>query len=871
MSLTSAIASSTSPIQPSTVRPLSQVSILADASGACSQDVDYDHHLRCRLPHALELPEILAYIGKFLSQRDALNCVLVSRSWHAAFQPVVWAHVETANDISAEDMISHAHYIRSLSLADLTGLDGVLEKCTRLETLILWPDAFEGEEDEEDISSDESGDESERESQSEVGDDKYLKQAKQEDIQDKGTGRGGHGYITIDDERGSSSNLGATLFKGNPLLPDHLMHRPMGPEHRSSDGVFAATHDNNRKEGLEPAEEKGSDMFRRDSGVGEASETGLGAAGSLQVSDAQSHQQRRQQKQNQRRDKRVKKQKPNTKLTSLLIRNRNLSRIEVYVERKSPGGSFWRALAASRTIKPAHILPFFPPPSSLPSNFDSIAGTTALTTATTTKATLSVPRHCPNLSAFQSLVNLQVYKHIKPFLKMCTRLESLDLQQCSLRQLDEAYYRSLHFPRLKEVKFGKIFGTSLQMQLLILRQCPRLASLDWRVPRLGFPVKEFCEALSQDWEELHSLILPDTRLNDSELGAILRSASRVVQNDGGADYNDLRYCSSASLFGGRHADTAQSSLMLSSDLRPRLVGERRKGLTRFEVRRSDFASQAFSALKESGHFRTLKYLDLYQCSGLESWMVAEILRGCPLLESFDGHQLLARDIVNSIGPTTATTKSQYGALNNNGNAEERGEKEFSQGWWACREIKYLDIHMTGFAADPQQDLQRQWKAFAHLGKLKQLVHLSVGGRSTSRAIANPTIASATAIASTATSSSFTSDSKTPSYLRSGTATIGSATSKPMMDTLSGYGGLDLRLRSGLSQLSELKRLRMIRFTGTEQEMGVEDVIWMLENWPELKVVQGRMHPDEAMQARLEQIMKQHQVSVWSVYNPQSKQ
>lgn len=42
-------------------------------------------------------------------------------------------------------------------------------------------------------------------------------------------------------------------------------------------------------------------------------------------------------------------------------------------------------------------------------------------------------------------------------------------------------------------------------------------------------------------------------------------------------------------------------------------------------------------------------------------------------------------------------------------------------------------------------------------------------------------------------------------------------------------GLDLRLKSGLTQLAGLRRLRVLDFTGTEQNMGVEDLDWMKTN------------------------------------------
>src|SRR5690554_2270288 len=86
---------------------------------------DHDAHGACCLLQQprritpLDLPELLILIGQYLSQREALVCVLVCRAWRIAFEPVLWSHVETANCIPIADMERHATEIRTLSLTDL--------------------------------------------------------------------------------------------------------------------------------------------------------------------------------------------------------------------------------------------------------------------------------------------------------------------------------------------------------------------------------------------------------------------------------------------------------------------------------------------------------------------------------------------------------------------------------------------------------------------------------------------------------------------------------------------------------------------------------------------------------------------------------
>ncbi|KAF9106248.1 hypothetical protein BGX27_009253 [Mortierella sp. AM989] len=775
---------------------------------------------------ALELPEILTHIGRFLSQHDALSCVLVSRAWHEAFQPVLWGHIETANDISPEDIASHAHYIKSLSLADLTGLGTVLEKCTRLETLILWPDAFENEEDEED-------DDDDDEEQDEDGD-KVEGETDQADIgQQDGGGNGTTDYFQSTTEMPQLNQL--------PQPPPPLSAHPMDEfmQQDPSTGVASNHHTDGTATSIAMSSwfgTKEGEKVRRDSGVGDdtvgfvheetdnlnsrgSADTSvelLGIQGARSILPKEVHEDHKYCR------------KPQSPLAKLISRNHNLTRVEVYVERKSPGGSFWRSLAGSSTRSSS----------------------------------------CPRLSAFQSLVNLQVYKHIKPFLQMCTRLESLDLERCSLRQLDASYYTSLTFSRMKELRFGRIKDTSLQTQLLIMRQCPELRSLDWRVTRLGFPVEEFCEALRNSWPKLKSLVLPESRLTDSELAQILRCSGA-----------DTTVAASSSLSIARARTRAKVAVALETRSRSHAINNsncndsssssnnnnNNKGLVRFEVRRSDFANESYRALKGRGHFETLRNLDLYQCPGLASWMIAEILKGCPLLESFDGHQLFARDIVSS------SNIGHSGSGNGNGNGNGRGKNKQDDHieWWVCRGMRFLDLHITGLASDPEQDVQRQWQIFAQLARLEELMYLSVGGKS------SRTLPSSSPVITTESEASFlpaiaTTFSSPPStsLIHSSASSSSSSSAQPASSNNDGVGsgGLDLRLRSGLGQLWRLKKLRMLRFTGSEQQMTEQDVMWMIENLPELKIVQGKMHTNAEEQEKLEMILENHRISAWTMYN-----
>ncbi|CAO3567016.1 unnamed protein product [Mortierella alpina] len=900
----------------------------------------------------LHLPELLSTIGLFLSQRDALTCVLVCRTWRHAFEPLVWEHIETANQIPALDLERHAHEIRSLSLAGLVGMDRVLKRCTRLETVILWPDAFEEEEDEADEVEAEDEDELQEEDENGELEEEEEGDAQQQDGRDEDEVAGGKCGGGL---QGDAHGEGSALFRFG------LVGRT-----RSAGSSRVETDDDETRTGSSDDEERDAPMggretdkekLRRDSGVGqdtletEVAMLGISERASAMVAgseflDHHHHQQQRQAMaefwslgQSSRSTQLLPQGQPRrvvykSSLATLLLQNRNLRRVEVYVERKSPGGSFWRALAASPTS--SHCRPTMPSPQ-----------------RTSHEAHSRRPAFCPcpRLSAFQSLLNLHVHKHIETFWQMCTRLESLDLEGCTLRQLDADRYGALWFPRLRELKFGKIREMSLLSQLQLMRQCPELEVLDWRVPRLGFPVDEFCQALEDGrWPKLSSLTLPESRLTDDALARILHgiavnvvspvsSSSKAVEIAG-------QVASPVAIEPGSGCTSSSTSSLWSSAsfLPPTTTPGNRllqcttlareplpsRGLTTLAVRRSDFGPLAFSALKR--HFSTIQSLDLYQCPSLTSAMTQEILMSCPSLESFDGHRLLVKDVLHGLSglsrrsldhPScsgagasgtsgTEWTFDSYHRHNHHQN-ERKDEATVASGW-VCKGLRYLDVHITGFSnadisactdvegsynnsasdgyytpihkndeghgsvgLDHVQggmknlaEGQMQWAVFSQLAQLHMLVHLSVGGKSTlGRTSSTTTVQAGTTrtpdvLSTTLSSTSPSSSSPAAEALLNPAATTLAA--RGAAGGVRSGGGLDMRLRSGLGQLKTLRKLRMLRFMGLEQHMEQEDVAWMIEHLPELRVVQGRLHSDEYLEAALGARLEAGGVSAWTMYN-----
>ncbi|KAF9929125.1 hypothetical protein FBU30_001854 [Linnemannia zychae] len=691
---------------------------------------------------ALDIPEILGHLGTFLTQKDACLCALVSKAWYNAFQPILWEHVETANNIPLEALEKHAHHIRNLSLADINGLESFLSRCTRLRTLVLWPDALEDEEDDDEDEDNES-----------------LWEEEEDQV--------------------AGSHVLSSLFGDEyAFISWTKVEKRQGPLSCSGDSVCGHGSDTG-SEWAQDKEEKDTavgawewDKVRRDSGIGE--ETAAHALDAevtkLQIADAvqpYANPSPHQKHEHKNEKTLVPPKSNNSVLAELLLRNPGLLHVEVYVERRSPGGAFWRALS---TAEP-------PPPTSSPTigywSIDSVMA----------------PKIYPRLTTFQSLVNLHIHQHIKPFLQMCTRLESLHLEGCTLRQLNDEYYKSLQFPRLKHIKFSRVKDWSLDSQLLFMSQCHELRTLSWHVPRLGFPVQEFCGALQINWPNLVSLTLPESRLNDSDLAKIIQ------------------------------ATTSLSTL---------------------SIRRSDFGEHCFRALKR--HFRTLHQLDLFQCPNLNSRMTQQILENCHCLESFEGNKLLIQDVAEGM----------WGS---------------SQKGWVCHNLRVLDVHLSGRSSMAAinhlgETVSIQWMVYSQLAEMTNLVHLSIGGKSPSlhpleEAAPSAEVAPLVTIASHVSS--------IESYMSS-RGRSGRINHSPTRPTRRQIDGLHLSLDDGLDQLSSLRKLRFLKFTGLEQEMEASDVRWMVDHWPDLKILQGKLHSDVGRQDELESLLATHGISAWTSFN-----
>ncbi|KAF9133293.1 hypothetical protein BGW39_010110 [Mortierella sp. 14UC] len=83
------------------------------------------------------------------------------------------------------------------------------------------------------------------------------------------------------------------------------------------------------------------------------------------------------------------------------------------------------------------------------------------------------------------------------------------------------------------------------------------------------------------------------------------------------------------------------------------------------------------------------------------------------------------------------------------------------------------------------------------------------------------------------------------FVAAGEATVYEVSGR-MYTTLSPpiSGTLELTLASGLSRLSALKNLEVFGFEGVDHLIETEEVAWMAENWPKLRILRGLQEPAE---------------------------
>ncbi|KAK3822664.1 MAG: hypothetical protein J3Q66DRAFT_329881, partial [Benniella sp.] len=76
-------------------------------------------------------------------------------------------------------------------------------------------------------------------------------------------------------------------------------------------------------------------------------------------------------------------------------------------------------------------------------------------------------------------------------------------------------------------------------------------------------------------------------------------------------------------------------------------------------------------------------------------------------------------------------------------------------------------------------------------------------------------------------------------------------------------GLDFRLAAGLDILSSLAMLETLCFGCLWQEIGEQEIDWMVKAWPRFSTIDGWMHHSESRRLELQKVFKQHGITAQS--------
>ncbi|KAG9322304.1 hypothetical protein KVV02_002237 [Mortierella alpina] len=242
-------------------------------------------------------------------------------------------------------------------------------------------------------------------------------------------------------------------------------------------------------------------------------------------------------------------------------------------------------------------------------------------------------------------------------------------------------------------------------------------------------------------------------------------------------------------------------------------------LTRFFLRFDTLSSMfndpdVMQALRR--HFAVLTNVEFGQVrSSIRCGTVLELLTGCPNLQVLVAYGRLdcsrqAFFRTGTVAGISTATTGKPGSTSTSSAIMTGPDDLFNDTPWVCLGLKRLHVIMTG---DPQhsvwQNRTLQQRLFLQLGRLKDLQTLSLGH-----------------------------------------------CILWMYENGFSHHGLDFTVEAGLSKLAGLEKLEQLNIEGIYQHMGEQDVNWMLEHWPKLRVVEGELHHRKEKRERLDAMMEQ---------------
>ncbi|KAG0000139.1 hypothetical protein BGZ79_006268 [Entomortierella chlamydospora] len=196
------------------------------------------------------------------------------------------------------------------------------------------------------------------------------------------------------------------------------------------------------------------------------------------------------------------------------------------------------------------------------------------------------------------------------------------------------------------------------------------------------------------------------------------------------------------------------------------------------------------------HFKSLRNLVLDRNPLLSGSMAREIMTSCPLLDALSIVSLKAKDVLGVV-------QGESGVINIEGLTLHHPHPQD----WICLNLTSLTVYICGLESKPSE---WQRSVLKQLARLEKLELLDIG----------PDV--------------------------------------PWGEMV--QDGLDLRLASGLDILVTLKRLETIMFLRLRQQMEEQDVKWMIQAWPRLRNIHGKLHYNSSRNKWLKAILRKKHIS-----------
>ncbi|KAF9996705.1 hypothetical protein BGZ80_007185, partial [Entomortierella chlamydospora] len=199
-----------------------------------------------------------------------------------------------------------------------------------------------------------------------------------------------------------------------------------------------------------------------------------------------------------------------------------------------------------------------------------------------------------------------------------------------------------------------------------------------------------------------------------------------------------------------------------------------------------------------------------------SAMVKKILTTCHQLVRFSADMLNARDI---LGLTDTDAEGSEDIDEEEGGGKNEGRN------WVCTKLAFFMVFICGLKDKP---LSWHRGVFKQISRLERLEELHVGVWDD----------------------------------------IKEKTERSVFQNETIWDSLDMRLEAGLDNLHSLKQLTEIGFYHVKQELGEEDVQWMVTSWPNLKAICGKLNTKRDEFVRLAAILEERDID-FTFYEPDS--